>query len=491
MTVEALDSPARAGRTPRPRSQPRIWRAARARRRPASRARASRPKGRSDLFTRVRRAVWTWWAWGAAAVAMAARGHWGWAAARAGVATVARLLEPRAWPPRFGLDCDVAVASPEFLATLAGATGAPFVAGNSFELLHNGDAFYPRMLDDIRRARASICIEAYIYWAGEVGRQFAEALAERARAGVPVMILLDAVGAADIGDDIIAVLDTAGCRIAWYNPLALRTIGNYNNRTHRKSLILDGAIAYTGGAGIADHWRGDARGPDQWRDVQVRFCGPAAAGLQSGFAHNWQRTNSELVSGALYFPTVQPSGPHALQVVLSSPETGGSNVQTLYYLAIAGARHTIEIANPYFVPDEVALDVLVEAARRGVRVRVMVSGRRNDNWLARQNGISRYGRLLAAGIEILEYNRSMLHHKVMVVDGQWLTVGTTNFDNRSFAHNEESNLTLFDRTQAEAFVAVFERDTAACARVELDAWRRRGLWPRTQEAVARLFEDQV
>jgi len=440
--------------------------------------------------TRLRRLLWSWWVWAAMAVVLLRVDSSGWAGVTAALAVVARLTERRVHPPRFGLDHEVGCDSVEFLATVAGATGTPFVAGNQVEMLHNGDAFYPRMLEDIRQAETSICIEAYIYWAGEVGTQFAAALDERAKAGVRVMALLDAVGAADIGDEILRTLE-AHCEVAWYNPLRWRTIGSFNNRTHRKSLIIDGEIGYTGGAGIADHWRGQARNPSEWRDMQVRFAGPAVAGLQSGFAHNWQRTTGELISGGAFYPPVPECGPYAVQVILSSPETGGSNVQTLYYLSIAGARRSIVIANPYFVPDEVGLALLIDAARRGVAVRVMVSGIRNDNWLARVNGIALYGALLEAGIVVHEYDRSMLHHKVMVVDGVWMTIGTTNFDSRSFAHNEESNLAVFDAGIAGAFERQFAADLDACRGVTLEAWRKRGLLQQGGELIARFFEDQV
>jgi cardiolipin synthase A/B len=407
------------------------------------------------------------------------------------VTVIAYLLQPPSEAPRYGLDHEMPVSGTSFLSTVAGATDSPFVAGNSFEMLHNGDAFYPRMLEDIRSARRSIAIEAYIYWAGEIGAEFAEALAERARSGVHVTILLDAIGAADIGHEILDTLNRGGCEVAWYNPISIRRIHEYNNRTHRKSLIVDGTIAYTGGAGIADHWRGQARNPQEWRDLQVRFAGPAVVGLQSGFAHNWQETTGQVVTGDAYYPIVTPQGPYNLQVVLSSPEIGVSDVQTMYYLAIAGAQQSILVANPYFVPDAVGIDLLVEAKRRGVSVRVMVSGIRNDNWLARQNSIRRYGQLLEAGVEILEYNRSMLHHKVMVVDGAWITVGTANFDNRSFAHNQESNLCLFDEAQARAFQERFTQDAEACTSVSLQQWKTRGWLARLSETIAFVMEEQV
>jgi len=325
-------------------------------------------------------------------VLLSASGQFLWTAVTAALATIAHLAQPRAESPRFGLDHDLAVDSAEFLTTMEGATGVSHVPGNSVEILTNGDCFYPRMLEDIRAARASICIEAYIYCAGTVGSGFAGALAERATSGVRVLILLDAVGASDIGDDPLQTLDDGGCTIAWYNPLHWKTLGRLNNRTHRKSLIVDGDVAYTGGAGIADHWRGDARGPDEWRDTQIRFAGPAVRGLQSGFAHNWQETTGELISGTDYYPVVPARGAHALQVVLSSPEQGGSSVQTMYFLGIGCARRSILIANPYFVPDAAAIAALLEARRRGVEIRVMASGVTNDNWLARQNSIRQYGR---------------------------------------------------------------------------------------------------
>ncbi|MGE3889024.1 MAG: phosphatidylserine/phosphatidylglycerophosphate/cardiolipin synthase family protein [Vicinamibacterales bacterium] len=473
--------------------RPSAWRAARRRRRGWSIAdpRGRPAKGAFDIGLRARRLLWSWWPWAALAVWLALGPRSWWAVAAAVMAFISHLIAPREEPPRYGLDHEFTADSDEFVATMAGATGVPLLPGNTFEILDNGDAFYPRMLHDIAAARTTITIEAYIYWAGDVGMTFAQALAERARAGVRVMILLDAVGSTDIGRETLATLEQGGCQVAWYNPITWRTLGRFNNRTHRKSLIVDGVVGYTGGAGFADHWRGQARNPEEWRDVQVRVEGPAVMPLQSGFAHNWQQATGELVSGEGYYPVLSARGPHTLQVILSSPENGASSVRIMYYLAIVCARRSILIANPYFVPDPVAIQTLVEAKRRGVKVRIMVAGVHNDNWLARQNSVRLYGPLLEAGIEILEYNRTMLHHKVMVVDGVWATVGTTNFDNRSFAHNEESNVSVFAPEVARQFEASFEDDVAGCDRVALDAWRRRGLVARAGEHLASLLENQV
>ena len=230
-------------------------------------------------------------------------------------------------------------------------------------------------------------------------------------------ILLDAVGSSTIGDEILEILETGGCQLAWYNPARPYSIGRLNHRTHRKSLIIDGRIAFTGGAGIADHWMGYAQDDRHWRDIQIRLEGPAVVPLQTGFAQNWQQATTEVITGFEFYPAFDvPVGKLAVQTILSSPETGASTARTFYYLSIAAARRTIYIANPYFVPDQGAIDLLVAAKGRGVDVRVMVAGIHNDNWMARHNGVRLYGPFLKAGIEIFEYNHTMLHQKTMVVD---------------------------------------------------------------------------
>jgi cardiolipin synthase len=443
------------------------------------------------LWARVRRLLWSWWPWALLSLWGLTSDSLGWTLGGGVVALLAYLTTPAAPPPRYGLSHEFDIESEEFLATIAGASGSPFVDGNAIELLNNGDEFYPRMLDAINCARVSITIEAYIYWAGEVGLQFAGALAQRGRSGVTVKILLDAIGSSSIGKEVLQTLEAGGCQVAWYNPIHWYTLGRFNNRTHRKSLIIDGQIAFTGGAGIADHWRGDARGPHEWRDMQVRIEGPAVTPLQAGFAHNWQQTTGELLSGATYYPTMEPRGPYSAQTLMSSPESGGSTVRIMYYLSIVCARKSIYIANPYFIPDAVAIETLIDAKRRGIDVRIMVSGDRNDNWLARQNSVRLYRPFLEAGIKVFEYDRTMLHQKTMVVDGVWLTIGTTNFDNRSFAHNEESNVCVFDTSLGEQLQLTFLEDQALCEHIELEKWRRRGLWARTQEFVAAFFEEQA
>jgi cardiolipin synthase len=463
----------------------------RLRRRSATDPRHRPPKGLRPFWTRARRLLWSWWPWFAGALWAFSENRFGWGVGLGAVAVFSYLIAPVETPPQFGLDHEMTVESDEFLTTIAGATGIPFVAGTRLDILNNGDEFYPAMLEDIARAELSITIEAYIYWAGDIGMAFAKALAERSRAGVRVKILLDAIGSSDIGDEVVRQLEAAGCQIAWYNPIRWYTLGRFNHRTHRKSLIIDGRVAFTGGAGIADDWLGHAQDQDHWRDIQIRLEGPGVTPLQTGFAQNWLETTRELLSGPTYYPVLEQAGDLSVLTIMSSPVTGASTARIMYYLSIASARKSIAIANPYFVPDPAALDTLIEAQQRGVEVRIMVSGDRNENWLSRHNACRLYGRLLRAGVAILEYETTLLHHKTMVVDGVWSTIGTTNFDSRSFAHNEENNVCCYDRTVARRLLEIFEADVAHCRRIDLEGWHRRGWFRKVQEVVAAFLQEQV
>lgn len=455
------------------------------------------PKVRKQIEVRtfwgnIRRLLFAWWVWGFAGVVALIYDNWGWAAFTGFMAVFTFLAWPTEVPPSVGLDHEFNVEDDEFLTTMAGATGVPFFEGNTIEILNNGDEFYPSMLRAIANAQYSVTIEAYIYWAGEIGRKFADALAEKAAGGVCVKILLDAVGSSTIGDEILEVLQNGRCQLAWYNPARPYSIGRFNHRTHRKSLIVDGRVAFTGGAGIADHWMGRAQDKDHWRDTQIRMEGPAVVPLQTGFAQNWMQATGELITGFEFYPAMEAlPGKMAAQTILSSPETGASTARTFYYLSIAAARRSIFIANPYFIPDPGAIDLLIAAKRRGVDVRVMVAGVCNDNWMARQNSVRLYGPLLAAGIEIYEYNHTMLHQKTMVVDGVWSTVGTTNFDSRSFSHNEENNVCFFDPTLALELQAIFIDDMKGCDRITLERWRQRPLYEKAVQNFVSLLQEQV
>jgi cardiolipin synthase len=482
-------------RAPRPRSRPRLLHRQQLRHRPSYRPpadpRRTKPKGVATAWTHVRRLLWSWWPWAILSVYYIDQRNW-WAAFGIGLwAGVCSLSTPAEFPPQYGLDHNLTVGDPEFTNTMAGAAGVPFLGGNSVALLNNGDRFYPAMLKAVAEAEHSITIEAYIYWAGEIGLQFATALAEAAQRGVRVKILLDAVGSSSLSAEILQILEKGGCHVAWYNPIRWNRLRRINNRTHRKSLIIDGRIGFTGGAGIADHWTGDAQDDKHWRDLQIRVEGPSVGPLQTGFAQNWLECTSELVTGPYFYPAPVAAGNLSLQTIMSSPETGASSVRVIYCLAISAARTTIDIANPYFVPDHVSIDLFRDAVKRGVRVRVMVAGVSNDTLITRFNSVRLYGALLEAGVELYEYNRTMMHHKIMIVDGLWSTVGTSNFDNRSFSHNEENNVSAVDGGLARLLLDTYERDLAVCDRVTLEEWRRRPLWHKAIEALASFVQDQV
>jgi cardiolipin synthase len=449
------------------------------------------PKGMISVWTRLRRWIWFWVPWAVWTLWLFAHDHWWWSAVTGFVAMFMFLASPTEAPPHYGLDHDRALTSDEIIETIAGTTGALFLKGNKLSILKNGDEFYPRMLEAIRGAKTSINIEAYIYWGGSIGREFAGALAERSQNGVAVRILLDAVGSSSIGKDILAILDAGGCRVAWYNPIRWSMLWRTNHRTHRKSLIIDGRVGFTGGAGIADMWLGNARNQHEWRDTQVRLEGPAVTPLQTGFAQNWLQAVGEIITGPDYFPIIEPCGPLAVQTIMSSPEAGASPARLMYYLSIVAARKSIDIANPYFVPDEVAIETLIDAKKRGVRVRIMVSGNHNDNRAARRNSVRLCGALIKEGIEVWEYNTTMLHQKTMVVDEMYSTIGTANFDSRSFAHNEESNICVRDADIATCLIEHFQEDLQACEKLDLRKWRRRPLLIRALEFAAWFIEDQV
>ncbi|HET9371291.1 MAG TPA: phospholipase D-like domain-containing protein [Vicinamibacterales bacterium] len=448
-------------------------------------------RGWPSVWHIVRRLLWAWWLWAGVAVWALTTTRWGWFYGAVAAAIVTHLGAPREQAPTYGLDHELDLDAREFVDTVVGLTAAPVMGGNRITLLQNGDAFYPAMLGAIRGAKQSITIEAYIYWNGRIGLEFATALAERASAGVEVKILLDAVGSASIGREILTTLEQGGCELAWYNPIRWQTLGLINYRTHRKTLLIDGLVGFTGGAGIADHWCGHAEDPDHWRDTQIRIEGPAVVPLQTGFAQNWLQATGEVVTGPSYFPDVRGVGDIRVQTMLSSPSTGTSPARLLHYLLITCAREEILVANPYFIPDHAAIEAFGGATRRGVTVKVMVAGKYNDTWLARQNSVRIYGRLLDAGVEVYEYTRTMLHQKTMVVDRTWATIGTTNFDNRSFSFNQENNVSFADRELVDQLVRAFDEDLCGCERITRETWERRGLIRKAIEFGASVFKEQA
>ncbi|MBZ5602692.1 MAG: cardiolipin synthase B [Acidobacteriia bacterium] len=455
---------------------------------------APRPRTRLGAFglpDRIRDVIRAWWAWLIAALVLEMLG-WrltGWIAGA--MTFVLYHSSTDSHPAVYALEPDFDTASDEFRSTIAGATGMPLVPGNRVEIYNNGDEFYPAMLDAIESARLSITMEQYIFWDGQVGRRFAEAFAEKAREGIPVKLLVDAIGSATLGHEIFQILAAGGCQLAWFRPIHWYTLHRANQRDHRKSLIVDGAVAFTGGAGLGDHWLGSAENETEWRDIQVRVEGPAVAAQQAGFAQNWLLTTGEIIGGHEYFVDAPAAGSVPIQTILSSPSSGAGAAGTMYLIAIQCARRYLYIANPYFIPDPRVIDMLARACRRGVNVKLMLAGRHNDTWWARQNSVRLYGALLDAGVELYEYQPSMLHQKTMIVDGAWATIGTTNFDNRSFALSEETNVCFHEAALVEQLRQIFSADLARCERVELATWKKRGLYQQSKEILASLIENQV
>ena len=369
---------------------------------------------------------------------------------------------------------DLHVGDPAFLRSVEAHTLSEVVGGNRVDVLLNGDEIFPAMLAAIRGARATITLANFEYEAGDVSREMAEALAARCRAGVSVEILLDAIGSGHMPRRDRATLRDAGCHLAFYhtfNPLA---ITRFNHRNHRRILVVDGRVGFTGGTGVGERWTGDGRRPGHWRQTDVRVEGPIVRFMQAAFAENWREATGILLGGDGYFPPLAPRGGVRAQSVKSSPDSGGAEAYLLFLLAIDGARSTIELTNPYFVPDDTMADALVRAARRGVDVSVItagVSGSTLDR-LVRQASQAHYGRPLQAGVKIYEYGPAFLHAKTMVVDGQWVSIGSANLDNRSFALNHELNLTFVDRRIAARLGEIFRQDPAFARRVTYDHWSR-------------------
>jgi cardiolipin synthase A/B len=384
-----------------------------------------------------------------------------------------------------------AAGDDEFVRSMGALLGPGIVRGNHVTSYLNGDQIFPAMLDAIRSARRTITFETYIYWSGEIGRAFSEALSERARAGVRVHVLLDWLGTGKMDREILDAMEESGAEVCKYHPLRWYTIGRMNNRTHRKLLVVDGRVGFTGGVGIADNWLGHAQDPEHWRDSHFRIEGPAVAQMQATFMDNWMKCRSLVLHGDDYFPPLDHAGDSCAQVFRSSPGEGAESVRLMYLLSIASARERILLANSYFVPDSLAVRELVAARKRGVRVEIITPGAHIDTEVVRKASRSRWGPLLEAGVEIWEYQPTMYHCKVMVVDGTWVSVGSTNFDNRSFRLNDEANLNVLDRDLAAEQAAVFEADKGRSRRITLEMWRRRPPAEKLKERLAGVIRSQL
>ena len=381
--------------------------------------------------------------------------------------------------------------SDDFLGLMESLVDTHVNRRGDFEVLANGENFYPAELDAIRGAQKSVNLEAYIFQRSKIGRMYLEALTERARAGAKVNLVLDAFGSAGMTRRFFRPLLEAGGRVGWYNSPAWYRLMRLDTRTHRELLIVDGRIGFIGGAGVGDHWYTGVRGHPRWRDTMVRVEGEAVSNLQATFAENWLATFGELLAGQAYFPRLEAGGPTAALVVNSTPTMGGSTrARALFQLLVVSARRSIDITTPYFLPDAGLADELCRAVRRGLRVRILVPGQKSDHFLTRSTSRAGYGKLLKAGAEIYEYSPAMIHAKVMVVDSAWSVVGSTNFDNRSFGLNDEVNLAVRDPELAARLEAGMAEDLKQSSRVSLEEWTRRPVIQRAPELLGWLFERQ-
>jgi cardiolipin synthase len=384
-----------------------------------------------------------------------------------------------------------AVADPEFSHEMSVLFGPTLIAGNAVTPLYNGRQIFAAMLDEIRRAQRTITFETYIYWSGDVGAAFTKALVERSRAAVKIHLVIDAVGSGKMDATQLRAMTEAGVEIEKYRSLRWYNLDRINNRTHRKLLIVDGKVGFTGGVGIADKWDGDADNPDHWRDTHFRVVGPVVAQMQATFVEHWLTTRGVLLQGDAYFPPLAKAGEAPAQMVRSAADDGTESIRLMYLLSIASARKSVLLANSYFVPDELSVRTLVEARRRGVDVQIIVPGAEIDSEVTRAASHGRWGPLLEAGIAIYEFQPTMFHCKVMVVDDQWVSLGSTNFDSRSFRLNAEANLNVIDHGLALHERRAFEKDLRRSRRITLDEWRHRPWHDRIGDWFAGLLGSQL
>ena len=382
-------------------------------------------------------------------------------------------------------------SDPQFMRAMGGLLGPGIVGGNQVQELLNGDQIFPSMLQAIRSATKTITFETYIYWSGNVGSQFADALAERAQAGVKVHVLMDWVGSGKMDESLLNKIKNAGVDVRKFHKPAWYNIARLNNRTHRKLLVVDGTVGFTGGVGIAPTWEGNAQDADHWRDSHYRVAGPVVTQMQAAFMDNWIKVSGDVLHGESYFPNLQPAGNSLAQMFFSSPSSGSENMALMYHLALTAAEKTVDLSMAYFVPDELSQRILLDTLRRGVRVRLITPGPITDTQTVRAASRKTWGPLLAAGAQIYEYQPTMYHCKVMIVDNFMVSVGSTNFDSRSFRLNDEANLNIYDAVMAARQTAIFEEDLKRSRRVTFEEWTNRPLKEKAKDGLASLLSHQL
>jgi cardiolipin synthase len=391
--------------------------------------------------------------------------------------------------PRLRIKSEAPLA--ELLPSLAGLTHAALVEGNSVELFENG-AFFDALLADMAAAKRSLHFETYLWEEGRLSRRVTAVLAERARAGVAVRVLVDASGGDKMGEAAPRELVAAGCQFQLFHPRRLRNLGLQNERDHRKLVVIDGRVAFLGGHCVKDQWLGEAQDKRHFRDLSVRVRGPIVHAAQSTFSENWVEETGELFVGEGVFPRLERAGDTTMHLARAKPSGAAPAVKILHHLVICMARKRIYLQNPYFIPGPAAIEALGRAAKRGVDVRVMVpAALASDLPLVQHAAHRNFDTLLASGVRIFEYQRTLLHQKIVTVDGAWCSIGSSNFDDRSLEINDEITAGCWNAELAGQLEEVFRRDTAHCVELDACAWARRGVWHRWRDNVSYLLKYQL
>jgi cardiolipin synthase A/B len=379
------------------------------------------------------------------------------------------------------------ILDPQLKREMGTLLGPAILSGSQVLALQNGE----EILAAIRGAQRTITFETYIYWSGSIGERFADALIDRAAAGVKVHLMLDWVGCSKMSSELMGRMLQAGIEVQRYHALRWFGLGRLNNRTHRKVLIVDGAVGFTGGVGIADQWDGRAQDPDHWRDMHFQVRGLAVAQMQAAFLDNWIKSTGSVLHGDAYFPALTAVGSQEMQMFISSPDGGADSMRLMYLTAITAADRSIDIEAAYFIPDTLMIRELKSARTRGVRIRILVPDKHLDSETVRISSKRGWGRLMESGVEIYVYEPTMLHCKMLIFDRFMVSVGSTNFDMRSFELNDEASLNVYDATFAQQMTEVFERDLASSVRYTHEQWRNRPWGQKAAELVLLPIRSQL
>ena len=420
-----------------------------------------------------------WWAWTLMAIGLIAI-----------VGVIGALFLPD-WPSDdFTMGFKADPGSERFVEWASGYLNSPILQGGQVTILQNGDAFYPAMLEAIRKAEDSVNFEVYIFEPDEIGRQFMDAFKDRARAGVEVRLLLDGFGGIKMTKRYRDELREAGVTVARFRPFGLRSLVRFYKRTHRRAVVIDGRIGFTGGAAVSKKWKGNVGTPHEWRDSMTRVTGPMVAGIQSAFATNWVYCCGEVIAGPRFFPTLEGGpGPCGLSVV-SSPSDAMQPIRLLFWVSFINAQQRLWISNSYFIPDDRLRSAAIERAKSGVDVRILVPGNNTDALPVQAAGRSYYQELLEAGVRIFEYQPAMMHAKTTVVDGAWSIVGSANLDERSMELNEENVLGVADKDFAQSIERGVTADFARSREIVLEEWRKRSIFRRCMERICKVLIEQ-